>query len=525
MFNSTWHRDQIITTNNQAQTAKPWKSQFIQKTAAERIQRCWRAWHRYCSEHQDWMTTTRICATMIQARWRSYHVRRQKLDKAAGVIQRHIRGFLVRLVLKRHTAAVTIQRHVVGMLTRKQLWRLNAAAIEMQRLVRGGQARRAVQDLYRELTRVVIILQRSCRSFIAKRVALDQRNQNERERIFVQAGVDLQRFFRGWKGRLRAEVRREEYQREFQMHKSATMLQSMARRDHATKRVNKIRRERLQTMNKSATFVRKLWLAHVTRKRYLELKQEFNTHIDSIITMQRYVRGFLVRLRMWREAIRAEEELWSVVEVQRVWRGYLGRIRWEAKFEETFKRELAAARMQKVARGWLSRIRVNKIQRKLARREFEKARSRFKAAQRLQALVRGVLVRIVIRAWRERIISCVVHIQRHARGHQVRRKLWNLVVQQRATMIAAMARGYLVRKRLFNLISKVIMIQRNYRAIKGSDSKEQRKKRGELMQKRKAAAKHIQGKYKKHMEQKDIKQIRGGEGVGDDSAKPAPALA
>eukprot|EP00746_Dinoflagellata_sp_MGD_P161613 gnl/MRDRNA2_/MRDRNA2_88826_c0_seq1.p1 gnl/MRDRNA2_/MRDRNA2_88826_c0~~gnl/MRDRNA2_/MRDRNA2_88826_c0_seq1.p1 ORF type:complete len:940 (-),score=174.57 gnl/MRDRNA2_/MRDRNA2_88826_c0_seq1:7-2826(-) len=515
MFNSTAHRDQVISNNNQAQIAKPWKSQFIQKTAAERIQRCWRAWHRYCTEHQDWMTTTRICATMIQARWRSYHVRRQKLDKAAGVVQRHIRGCLVRLVLKRHTAAVTIQRHVVGMLTRKQLWRLNAAAIEMQRLVRGGQARRAVTDLYRELTRVVIILQRSCRGFIAKRRAAEQRNQRERERIFLQAVVDLQRFYRGWKGRLRSDARREEYQREYEMHRSATLLQSMARRDQATKRVNQIRRERLQLMNKSATFVRKLWLAHITRKRYLELKQEFNAHIDSIITMQRYVRGFLVRLRMWREAIKAEEELWSAVEIQRVWRGYLGRIRWEAQYEEMFKKEMAAHRVQKMIRGWLSRHRVNKIQRKLARGEFEKARGRFKAAQRIQALVRGVLVRKVIRAWRERIIHCVVNIQRVARGHHLRMKLWNHVRNQRATMIASMAKGYLVRKRLTNLVAKVIMIQRNYRAIKGRDSKDKRQARVDKMQQRKAAAKVIQDKYVKHLRDKHIAKIKTEQAAGD----------
>lgn len=528
MFNSTAHRDQVLTNTNQAQTTKPWKSQFIQKTAAERIQRVWRAWHRYCTEHQDWMTTTRICATMIQARWRSYHVRRQKLDKAAGVIQRHIRGCLVRLVLKRHTAAVTIQRHVVGMLTRKQLWRLNQAAIEMQRLVRGGQARRAVTDLFRELTRVVIILQRSCRGFIAKRCTAEQRMQRERERIFLQAVVDLQRFYRGWKGRIRADGRREEYQREYQMHRSATLLQSMARRDQATKKVNTIRRDRLEKMNKSATFVRKLWLAHITRKRYLDLKSEFNAHIDSIITMQRYVRGFLVRLRMWREAIKAEEELWSAVEIQRVWRGYLGRIRWETKYEEMFFKEKAAHHIQKLIRGWLSRHRVNKIQRKLARGEFEKARLRFKGAQKIQALVRGVLVRRVIRAWRERIIHCVVNIQRIARGHAIRHKLWNLVRNQRATMIAAMVKGHLVRKRLLKLVAKVIMIQRNYRAIKGRDSKELRKKRQQDLkqqfprmhlklsagqectrgQVRKVAAKVIQDKYSNHMQRKQITKIR-----------------
>merc|ERR1719428_1541972 len=151
MFNSTAHRDQVLTNTNQAQTAKPWKSQFIQKTAAERIQRCWRAWHKYCTEHQDWMTTTRICATMIQARWRSYHVRRQKLDRAAGAIQRIIRGFLVRRILKRHTAAVTIQRHAMGMISRKKLWSLSFAAIKMQKLARGHLGRKAVKNLFKEL--------------------------------------------------------------------------------------------------------------------------------------------------------------------------------------------------------------------------------------------------------------------------------------------------------------------------------------------------------------------------------------
>merc|ERR1719473_656409 len=108
----------------------------------------------------------------------------------------------------------------------------------------------------------------------------------------------------------------------------------MARRDAARKKVDQKRQERLARMNEAATFVRKLWLSHVTRKRFLDLKKEFSSHIDSIIVMQRYVRGFLVRLRMWREAMRAEEELWAVVEIQRVWRGFLGRKRWEDKVEE-----------------------------------------------------------------------------------------------------------------------------------------------------------------------------------------------
>merc|ERR1719235_229920 len=285
------------------------------------------------------------------------------------------------------------------------------------------------------------------------------------------------------------------------MHQSATRLQSMSRRNAARKRVDVIRQDRLDLMNKSATFVRKLWLAYITRKRYMELKQEFEGHIDSIITQQRYVRGFLVRLRMWREAIRAEEELWAVVEIQRVWRGYIGRLKWESKYEDTWRREMAAACMQRAARGWLARTRVNRVQRKIARAEFEKARLRFKSAQRIQALGRGVLVRKVIRAWRERIIASVVTIQRIARGHSLRRKLWDQVLNQRATMIGAVMRGYLTRRRQIDLIAKVIMVQQNYR-LAMVEPKEVRNKRTELMMQRKKAAKIIQGHARKHAEKK-----------------------
>merc|ERR1719380_396318 len=121
---------------------------------------------------------------------------------------------------------------------------------------------------------------------------------------------------------------------------------------------------------------------------------------------------------------------------------------------------MATAKIQAMIRGWLARVRVNKMQRKVARQEFDKARLRYKSAQRIQALIRGVLVRKVIRVWRERIIHCVVNIQRVARGHSLRRRLWQQVLHQRATMIASMARGYLTRKRLFNLIAKVILSQK-----------------------------------------------------------------
>jgi tetratricopeptide (TPR) repeat protein len=63
-----------------AADARVRKSQFVQKVAAEKIQRAWRKWHAFRRDNQDWMTTTRICATMIQARWRAHRVRKARLD-------------------------------------------------------------------------------------------------------------------------------------------------------------------------------------------------------------------------------------------------------------------------------------------------------------------------------------------------------------------------------------------------------------------------------------------------------------
>merc|ERR1712185_367216 len=95
-----------------------------------------------------------------------------------------------------------------------------------------------------------------------------------------------------------------------------------------------------------------------------------------------------------------------------------------------------------------------------------------------------------------------------------RRKLWNQVLSQRATMISSMARGYLTRKRLFNLIAKVILIQKNYKHLKKYETKKTRERRTKLMQQRKAAAKVIQGKYLDHQQDKSIKGIKAAEAEG-----------
>jgi len=213
----------------------------------------------------------------------------------------------------------------------------------------------------------------------------------------------------------------------------------------------------------AATIIRKCWLRYYNRKRYLNLKKELGMHVSSVITLQRYVRGYLVRSRMWKDAIRVEEELWASVEIQRCWRGYRGRLRWEMEWERVTSREAAAAKLQRAIRGWLARTRTDRIRKKKARAEFQRARLRFKSAQRIQAVVRGHQCRKRMHGYRQRQVAAVTKIQSNFRGHRLRIGLWAQQVERNTVRIQAAARGFLVRNRRFQVLVKIICIQHNYR--------------------------------------------------------------
>mmetsp|Transcript_22345 Transcript_22345/g.69455 ORF Transcript_22345/g.69455 Transcript_22345/m.69455 type:complete len:926 (-) Transcript_22345:139-2916(-) len=509
VFNSTTHRDRVEADlqKKRANDGAPWKSAHVQKLAAERIQRVWRSWYQYCQENSEWVTITWICATMIQSHWRSYHVRRMRMDGHARTIQRHCRGFLVRNVLKNHTAAVTIQRRVVGMITRKRLKGLHSAASDIQRLVRGGLARKHFKEHHQFKTTVAVTIQKHVRVWLAKRVASKMAQEKRERELMLSATLDLQRMYRGWKGRHLAEERRQERERAQREYDAATRLQSALRARRARKRVDELRELRLRDMEKAATFVRKAWLGARTRKKYLQLQREFSSAEDKILTMQRYLRGCMCRLKLWREAVRTEEELWAVVEIQRCWRGYRGRVAWEDRYEQVWRREMSAALLQRNMRGWHARLCVGRMKRKLARAEFERARQRFRAAQKMQALARGVSTRRATDPQRTRARKAATDIQRHARGHALRSRMWKQVVNQRATMITALARGFLVRNRRLRLIATVICIQRAYRRWlrKGPEHREEHYRRKQL---RSAAARKVQRHWRQYAEHREIRRIQ-----------------
>lgn len=273
--------------------------------------------------------------------------------------------------------------------------------------------------------------------------------------------------------------------------------------------VASLKQKQLDEMEWAATILRKMWLGAQTKKQYKELKQQHMQAIPSVITIQRYAKGFLTRIRLWREAVRAEEELWGAVEIQRCWRGYIGRVRWENELEKVWRREMAAAKISIYIRGWLARVRVKRIKRQIARTEFERARKRFRAAQKIQACVRGILSRKRVSARKQRFFKAATSIQRYARGHTLRMRLWTQVKQQRATMINAVARGYLVRCRMSHLVAKVIKIQRAYRRWLRRDPVNRAFYLAQC-HKRKRKATIIQLYYRQYAERREINRIKVG---------------
>jgi len=166
-----------------------------------------------------------------------------------------------------------------------------------------------------------------------------------------------------------------------------------------------------------------------------------------------------------------------------------------------------AAKMQRNVRAWLARVQVRRQKKKLARMEFEKARARFRAAQKLQALARGVHCRKGMNAKRIRARKAACDIQRRVRGRAVRIQLWEHVTHQRATYMAAIARGWLVRIRMKTMTAKVIYIQRAYRKwLKRAP--ESRNMLFEKTQHRKKQAKILQGYFRQYAEKKEVNRIK-----------------
>ena len=117
----------------------------------------------------------------------------------------------------------------------------------------------------------------------------------------------FQRYYRGWKGRLRANSQRE-YMRQKRRNESAATIQANVRRRSQRKMYRDLLMERKRLSNQSAAAIQAILRGNVTRRMYLE---EMTRRNDAASTTQRVWRGTLGRInaeRLRQELIRKRME-------------------------------------------------------------------------------------------------------------------------------------------------------------------------------------------------------------------------
>ncbi|TMW66871.1 hypothetical protein Poli38472_011987 [Pythium oligandrum] len=110
-------------------------------------------------------------------------MRAQALRKYAIVLQRNIRGFVVRRrFLRKKKSIVVVQKYWRRYVMRKRFLAIKKGVVSLQARVRGGQARRQFVNM--KLAHYIVRFQAICRSFIMKRRYMKRRNAVKRIQSF-----------------------------------------------------------------------------------------------------------------------------------------------------------------------------------------------------------------------------------------------------------------------------------------------------------------------------------------------------
>lgn len=497
--NDTTHRDLVIARRLSAlsRSGVRAESKGALQHAATLIQDVWRKFTNYRESNRANLDLRQTCALVIQRVWRAWHVVRRKYDTAATRLQSTARGYLTRLVIRLNLAALTIQRHVAGYLCRKELARLNAAAVDVQRLARGFLGRQYFDLVFTHRSNAAVVVQGQYRSMLAGRAARERVRERILEDKRVVLALTCQRYYRGKTGRVTSTEIRVQYREEHRLYAAARKIQALIRRDLATKAMGAKRGEQMARYNNAATFMRKMWLGRFCRRRYLELKSEFEGNVDAVIVIQRFGRGFLVRLGFWRESVEAQQKHWAVVEVQRLWRGYAGRLRWEQQYELFWCQMMAAVKVQRNVRMWLASLRVFRARMSAVHAKVEAASRLANAATAIQAAARGMVARQRVAKIVERVVAACVKIQSVWLGRRVRVALWHELRQQSVLRLQGLSRGFLVRARLKQVVAAVEAIQKLYRCFARTNPEERARLQSRRTE-RQGAADTIQSRWRQN---------------------------
>ncbi|XP_035683098.1 abnormal spindle-like microcephaly-associated protein homolog isoform X2 [Branchiostoma floridae] len=376
-------------------------------------------------------------ATTIQTAVRRWTARQQYIKKrqAAIILQQQVRAHLKRKTAQQkyqniRRATICLQAAVRGMLVRKSLQRQHKSATTIQTAVRGWTARQQ----YMKQRQAAVVLQLYIRAHLKRKTAQQKYQHVRRATICLQAAV-------------RGMLVRKSLQRQ---HKSATTIQTAVRGWTARQQYVKQRQ---------AAVVLQLYVrAHLKRK---TVQQNYQNIRRATICLQAAVRGMYVRRRQKQAQLAATK-------IQACWRGHQLLIKYKAI-------KLAATIIQQRFRAF-----------KLMQEKQQIFRSCKSAAIRLQAAVRGMIVRkslqrqhksatviqTAVRGWtaRQQYMKqrqAAIILQQQVRAHLARKTAQQKYQHIRGATIRLQAgiRGFLARRQLMKWIHASTVIQASFRCF------------------------------------------------------------
>ncbi|TRY96933.1 hypothetical protein DNTS_014281 [Danionella cerebrum] len=420
-------------------------------------------------------------ATLIQKTFKSWMVKNLlKKSLAACVIQTAFRKWHAKKMLERNTAAVQIQSWYRMLRCKRQYLDMRRKAVCVQAWFKGHLQRSKFHTLKKRHQASIVVQSAFRAHLVRKRIstmhqnailiqrcfrAHKQRKADQRRYVEIKsAALVLQAAFRGWKTRrsvaqhnraalvIQTTFRRFLVQRNFlSLKRSAIVLQ---KRYRAKAQGGKVRREFL-ALKSASVAIQAIWRGRAERKLITQL------HACARIIQSNYRRHVvLARFLQMKQA---------AVVIQKRFRAFRNGQKVYVKFTEMKK---AAVVLQSAYRGWRTR---RHVQRKM------------KAATLIQSVVRAHLCRrrflaqkraaVVIQQWHrastlgllERthytcLRQATIKLQAVYRGYKARQHLRR--EHQAATVIQSQFRMYKVRIDFVDAKRAALVIQQRYKAYK-----------------------------------------------------------
>ncbi|XP_038063476.1 abnormal spindle-like microcephaly-associated protein homolog [Patiria miniata] len=396
------------------------------------------------------------------------------IRRACITLQAVTRGYLVRHQMQKlHMAAIQIQKSFRSYLAQTRYQKLRGAVLILQTHWRATRLSRQIQEDFVTLKKAALVLQAAYRGKLGRNIALSHssariiqsyfrmyRNQKQYQNQ-KSASVRIQSAFRKHQAyRKYTELKRAVIiiQRKYKATKLAEMtcLQYHIHRGACITLQAYVRgflvRQHIRRLHSAATAIQKNYMAYKTRTRYLKIR-------DAADVLQKYWRATRIAREQQLMFISLKK---AAVTVQSVYRGRIGRkIAREHRAARLIQSEY---RMHAAVREYTKlRAAVITIQ---ASYRMQRARQRYHnlvaATQTIQQFFRGYLITRAIRSKFLLARSSTVKLQASYRGFVQRRAY--IILKQAATKTQALYRGKREREAYQALKRAAVVLQEKYRA-------------------------------------------------------------